>query len=94
MREVGINKGQIVLDFGCGSGYYTIPATKIVGDKGKVYALDKDRNCLRKVMRAAELQKLENIHAIETSGELKIPLEDESVGVVLLYEKSFCKFAS
>ena len=86
LQEVGIRKSQIVLDFGCGSGYYTIPAAKIVGNKGKVYALDKDRSCLHEVMQRAKSQKLENIQIIKTSGELKIPLEDESVDIVLLYD--------
>ncbi len=86
LKEVGIKKDQIILDFGCGSGYYTIPAAKIVGDGGKVYALDKSRASLREVMRRAKSQKLKNIRIIETSGELKIPLEDESVDVILLYD--------
>ena len=86
LREVGIRKDQIVLDFGCGSGYYAIPAAKMVGDKGKVYALDKNGNRLREVMQRAEPLKLENIQTIETSGEVKIPLEDGSVDVTLLYD--------
>ena len=86
LREVGIEKGQIILDFGCGSGYYTIPAAKIVGDKGKVYALDQYGSYLREVRQRAEWEKLKNIQIIETSGELKIPLEDESVDVILLYD--------
>ncbi|MCD6170174.1 MAG: class I SAM-dependent methyltransferase [Candidatus Latescibacteria bacterium] len=86
LKEVGIKKGQIVLDFGCGCGYYTIPAAKIVGNKGKVYALDKDRSSLHEVMQRANSQRLENIQIIQTSGELKIPLEDESVDIVLLYD--------
>lgn len=36
LRNVGINRGQLVLDFGCGSGTYTIPAAKIVGEQGRV----------------------------------------------------------
>jgi len=86
LKEVGIRKRQTVLDFGCGSGYYTIPAAKIVGDKGKVYALDKDRSCLHEVMQRTERQKLKNIQIIETSGELKIYLKDGSVDVTLLYD--------
>jgi len=86
LKEVGIKKDQIILDFGCGSGYYTIPAAKIVGDRGKVYALDKSRSCLYEVMQRAKSQKLKNIRIIETSGELKIPLEDESVDIILLYD--------
>ena len=86
LKEVGVTENQIVLDFGCGSGYYTIPATKIVGDKGKVYAMDKDKKCLEKVTKSAKSLKLRNIQIIATSGNLKIPLEDESVDVVLLYD--------
>jgi len=86
MKEAGIRKGQIVLDFGCGSGFYTIPAAKIVGSKGKVYALDKDKNSLHEVMQQAKTQYLKNIEIIKTQGELKLPLEDESVDVTLLYD--------
>jgi len=86
LKEVGVGKNQIVLDFGCGSGYYTIPVAKIIGNKGKVYALDKDRNSLHEVTQRAKSQKLENIQIIKTSGELKIPFEDEFVDIVLLYD--------
>lgn len=86
MKEAGIRKDQIVLDFGCGSGFYTIPAAKITGIKGKVYALDKDRNSLHEVMQQAKSQNLKNIEIIKTQGELKLPLEDESVDVTLLYD--------
>ena len=46
LKDVGIKAGQVVLDFGCGSGTYTVPAARTVGDKGKVYALDKDSKVL------------------------------------------------
>ena len=36
LAEIGVKKSQTVLDFGCGSGTYTIPAAKIVGTDGKV----------------------------------------------------------
>ena len=86
LEKVGIKKGQIVLDFGCGSGTYTIPAAKIVGKDGKVYALDKDKKVLAKLMQKAESLGLENMKRIDASEELKIPLEDESVDAVLLYD--------
>ena len=46
LEKAGIERGQIVLDFGCGSGTYTLPAARIVGSEGKVYALDKDKKAL------------------------------------------------
>jgi ubiquinone/menaquinone biosynthesis C-methylase UbiE len=85
-KKIGIKKGYVILDFGCGSGNYAIPAAKVVGKKGKVYALDKDETDLNKLMQRAKSVGLENIERIKTSGGLKIPLKDESVDVVLLYD--------
>jgi ubiquinone/menaquinone biosynthesis C-methylase UbiE len=42
LEKAGIKRGKTVLDFGCGSGIYTIPVAKIAGKEGDVYALDKD----------------------------------------------------
>lgn len=86
LKEAGIREGQIVLDFGCGSGYYTTPSAKIVGDRGGVYALDKSRDSLNEVAKRAKPEKLNNILLIKTSGKLRIPLGDESVDVTLLYD--------
>lgn len=92
LRKIGIRKGQIVLDFGCGSGNYAIPAAKIVGKEGRVYALDKKRQGiwpgegLNKLKQRAKSRALENIVKMKTSGEIKIALKDESVDVVLLYD--------
>ena len=86
MRRIGIKNGQTVLDFGCGSGTYTIPVAKIVGKKGKVYALDKDKNALDDLMKKAELCRLKNIGRMATSGELRIELPDKSVDITLLFD--------
>ena len=86
LETAGIKRGQIVLDFGCGSGTYTIAAAKIVGEQGKVYALDKDKKALDELMQKAESAGLKNVERTDTSGELKIDLTDESVDVVLLFD--------
>jgi tRNA A58 N-methylase Trm61 len=39
--DVGIEQNHSVIDFGCGKGAYVIPAARIVGEIGKVYAVDK-----------------------------------------------------
>jgi len=51
LEKIGVKPGQIVLDFGCGVGHYTIPAAKVVGKNGKVYGLDKDKNSLNKLKK-------------------------------------------
>jgi len=86
LKRIGIKTGVSVLDFGCGSGTYTIPVAKIVGKQGRVYALDKDKNALDNLMKKAELAGLKNIKKMATSGELEIELPDESVDVSLIFD--------
>lgn len=86
LGKIGVSRGQTVLDFGCGSGTYTIPTAKIAGEPGKVYALDKDRQVLDELMQKAKSAGLENIAKMETSGGLGIDLADESVDKVLLFD--------
>jgi ubiquinone/menaquinone biosynthesis C-methylase UbiE len=86
LERAGIEEGQIVLDFGCGSGTYAIPAARIVGEKGKVYALDKDNKSLNELMQKAESAGLKNIERIDARGDPKVNLADNSVDVVLLFD--------
>ena len=86
LEQIGIRSGQTVLDFGCGLGIYAIPVAKIVGEQGRVYALDKDREALDQLVQKAQSEGLKNIRRMETSGELGIDLANESVDVVLLFD--------
>ncbi len=80
----GLGPGQVVLDFGCGIGSYSIPAARIVGDEGLVYALDIHPLAIRAVERRAREANLSNIRTILSSGDTA--LADGSVDVVLLYD--------
>jgi ubiquinone/menaquinone biosynthesis C-methylase UbiE len=86
LKDIGIRKGQLILDFGCGVGHYTIPAAKAAGKQGKLYAVDKDREALDKLTQIAESKGLRNIFIIRASGRLKIDMKDESIDTVLLYD--------
>jgi ubiquinone/menaquinone biosynthesis C-methylase UbiE len=86
LRKIGVENGQRVLDFGCGSGNHTIPAARVVGKEGKVYALDKNKEVLDALTQKAESLGLKNIRRIDTSGDTEIGLDDESVDVILLYD--------
>ena len=81
-----LQEGQSFLDYGCGVGYFAIPAARIVGEKGKVYALDKDSDSLNELKRKMAEQRLENIIIVKAEGNLKIGLENNSIDVVLLYD--------
>jgi len=86
LEDAGLKPGQTVLDFGCGSGTYAIPAAKIVGESGLVYVLDVSRTALDKIEKRADREGLKNIVRIDASGGLDIRLEDESIDHVLLID--------
>ena len=86
LKRIGIEEGQIVLDFGCGGGNYTIPAAKIIGNEGKIYAVDEDGYKLKDLQEKAKSVNLHNIEIIKTSGELNFEFKDSAFDVVLLYD--------
>jgi len=86
LKEIGIKEGHRVLDFGCGSGNYTIAAARVVGKQGLVYALDEDEESLNQLMHRSKSIGLKNIIRLDASHEPRIGLDDKSVDVVLLYD--------
>jgi len=86
LAEVGIGEGQNVLDFGCGSGTYSIPAAKLVGKNGRIYSLDVSQKALEKLSRKAEKKGLDNIVTLLSSGDVDIPIDNEALNHVLLID--------
>ncbi len=64
-----IQEGQTVLDYGCGTGSFTIPAAKIVSTRGKVYALDYFPRQLAIVNKKSRKERLTNIETILCFGK-------------------------
>lgn len=83
VRKFGITEGEIVADIGCGIGYFAIPAAKVVGKSGKVFALDISEIMLSEVHKRAEAEGMENITTINNKNE-QIPLETGSTHVAFL----------
>jgi len=84
LREIGLREGQTMLDYGCGIGVFTIPASKIVGDDGVVYALDINPLCIRVIEKEIGKRGIANVKTILSGRETGLP--DESVDVVLVYD--------
>jgi ubiquinone/menaquinone biosynthesis C-methylase UbiE len=49
-----MREGMIVLDIGAGMGFFTLPAATMVGDSGRVIALDIQERMLRSLVRRAK----------------------------------------
>ncbi|MBN2447511.1 MAG: methyltransferase domain-containing protein [Phycisphaerae bacterium] len=86
LAGVGLVPGSVVVDFGCRIGTYTLPAARLVGASGKVYAVERKREVLDELMRTARLAGLDQVCHIDTRGDLHVPLADETVDAALLYD--------
>jgi ubiquinone/menaquinone biosynthesis C-methylase UbiE len=86
LKKIGLKSGQTVLDFGCRVGHYTIPAAKVVGNEGIVYAVDKEQETLNELRQKVKAHNLKNVRIIKASGEIELDFESESIDVVLFYD--------
>ena len=83
LAKLDIQKGQIILDFGCGTGSFALPVARMVGEKGKVYALDKQPFALKKIKEKGQREGLDNIETVLSDGDTGLP--DRTIDVVLFY---------
>ncbi|UCC16591.1 MAG: class I SAM-dependent methyltransferase [Dehalococcoidales bacterium] len=81
IRQFGIEKGMIVIDYGCGPGRYTTKLAECVGNKGKVYALDIHKLAIKTVRRKIKKYDLKNIEPILIDG-YNSTLPDDTADVV------------
>ncbi len=84
IAEARVKPGDTVLDFGCGSGGFSVASALAAGKKGTVYALDINPLAARYVAKRARKAGVATVKTI-TSG-LGTGLADKSVDVVLLYD--------
>lgn len=84
LRKVKITPMNRVLDFGCGTGSYSIAAAEMVGKTGRVYALDVSPLALQRTKSIASKRKLTNIETIQSN--CRTGLENNEIDVVLLYD--------
>lgn len=81
--DIGLHEGDIMADVGCGIGYFTIPAAKIVGDSGYVFAMDILPEMLQDVQLKARENNSSNIDTVLTE-ENNLKLESDKVNFAFL----------
>lgn len=68
LREwLELKPGRAVCDFGCGNGYHTLPIAKMLGDQGKVYAVDLQVPMLAMLRERLAEADLTNVELIEAT---------------------------
>jgi ubiquinone/menaquinone biosynthesis C-methylase UbiE len=84
LRGADILPGQTVLEVGCGTGYFTIPAAQLIGDQGRLVAMDVLSGSVDFVSKRVQTANLENVRVIKGDA-LDTGLDAESFHTVLLF---------
>ena len=63
LKALGIEPGMLIADFGAGSGAYVLEAAQMLHKSGRVYAIDVQKDLLRRIHTEARKRGLD--HAIE-----------------------------
>jgi ubiquinone/menaquinone biosynthesis C-methylase UbiE len=61
LKKIGVKKGYTFIDLGCGGGFFSIPAAIMVGEEGRVYALDADPKAINVTREKAVAKGLLNL---------------------------------
>ena len=83
LTGAGIKPGLVVLEVGCGSGFFTVPAAEMVGEKGLVHAFDIQPIAVEKTTKKIRDTNLKNVKITKTDA-LDTGLPSESYDLVLL----------
>ena len=78
-----IKKGETVVDLGSGAGIDVFLASKLVGKEGKIIGVDMTDEMLEKARKIAIQNNYKNIEFRKGDIEEKIPVENNSVDVVI-----------
>jgi len=68
VKSFGLQPGMTVVDYGCGPGRYTERFAKLVGETGKVYAVDIHEMAIETIRRKADKYGWRNVVPLLASG--------------------------
>lgn len=84
LKSAGLRSGQRVMEVGCGPGFFTIPAAKIVGEKGIVYAIDIYPLAIKTVQEKIRKERMTNVKTIlADASQTRLP--DQSIDLAFLF---------
>lgn len=84
LRAAGLKQGQKVLEVGCGPGFFTIPAAKIVGEEGFVYAVDVHPLAIGRVKEKIGSGRIKNVKPILANAS-DTGLPDRSIDLAFIF---------
>lgn len=73
IQVLGLKPGDFVADIGAGGGYFTLKFAEIVGEMGRVYAVDVEAAFLKFIAGLGKKRRLNNVVTLLVKDELELP---------------------
>lgn len=80
----GMCSGQIVLEIGCGSGYFTLPAARLLGTGGRLVSVDLHPAAVEETQKKVTAAGLHNV-TVQREDGINTTLADGLFDVILVY---------
>jgi ubiquinone/menaquinone biosynthesis C-methylase UbiE len=84
LNAAGLEPGQKVLEVGCGPGFFTIPAARIVGEAGSTLALDVNPLAVDHVRQKIDAAGMTNAKTT-LANAAQTDLPDQSFDLIFLF---------
>lgn len=84
LRGADLQPGQSILEVGCGTGFFTIPAAQMIGDQGYLVALDVSSGFIEQVTQKVQNADLKNVRIVKRDA-LDTGMDTASIDKVLLF---------
>ena len=85
LTNLGIKRGDVICDMGCGNGFYALQMAQLIGDKGLVIGVDVQSEMLELLRRRMEKEGIDNVMPV--LGSYHDPrLPPESCDLILLVD--------
>ena len=81
LEELNISTAQTIIDLGCGNGYMSKEFSKLVGERGKIYAIDINDSVIDNLIQES---KDTNIEAMLANITIGLPLKNASIDIIFL----------
>ena len=80
----GLKEGMKVLEIGCGTGFFTIKASKMIGGNGQLISMDMSPLSVEIVAKKVEEADIKNVKVIK-GDVLDTKLEESSLDEILIF---------
>jgi demethylmenaquinone methyltransferase/2-methoxy-6-polyprenyl-1,4-benzoquinol methylase len=84
LHGADLQPGQTILEVGSGTGFFTLPAARIIGDEGCLIAMEPLADYAKRISEKAQRADLTNIRVVQRDA-LDTGLESATMDTVLLF---------